>query len=139
MKVDVKFNPALGTVRKAIRAIRLGAALQRYIERAAFTVEGKSKKETPVDTGRLRSSILTDIGTLRAQIAPHTVYAKWIHEGWMIRNGRRIEIKGLGKAGTPPGGKPFMKLGMEHAQKTVKPSKFIEKEINVKLSGVRGI
>lgn len=114
--IGITVTPPLENVGKAISLIKLGAALQRGVEKFAFNIERESKKETPVDTGRLRSSIFTDIGTLRAKIAPNVIYAGWIHDGKMTRGGRTIFLKGRGRAGTPPGGKPFMALGEEKAR-----------------------
>ena len=114
--LQIKITPPLERVGKAIALIKLGAALQRGIEKFAFGIERYAKTETPVDTGRLRSSISTDIGTLRARVQPHVVYAGWIHEGKMSRGGKVIRIRGLGRAGTPPGGKPFMALGVQKAK-----------------------
>lgn len=116
--VSVQVNPSFQRVGKAISLIKLGAALQKGIEKLAFGVERFSKKQTPVDTGRLRSSINTSIGNFEARIAPHVSYAGWIHEGKMNRGGQTVYIQGGGKAGTPPGGKPFMRLGKEQAFKS---------------------
>lgn len=116
--IKVEITPPLEKVGKAISAIKLGYALQEFIEKMAFGTERFAKKETPVDTGRLRASISTDIGTLYGRVSPHVKYAGWIHEGKMVRGGRTIYIRGKGAAGTPPGGKPFMDLGLEKAKKS---------------------
>lgn len=110
-------QPPFEKVGKALSLIKLGAALQQGIEKLGFGIEREAKKKTPVDTGRLRASINTSIGKFQARIAPHVVYAGWIHDGRMNRGGQTIYIKGGGAAGTPPGGKPFMRLGKESAMK----------------------
>lgn len=130
--LDIKITPPFEKVGRAFQLIKLGAALQRAIEMLAFQTERESKKATPVDTGRLRSSINTSIGTLQARIAPHTVYAGWIHEGKMNRGGRTIHIKGGGRAGTPPGGKPFMQIGLDNARGALKDREII-KEIEAEV------
>ena len=127
--IQISVTPPLEEVGKAIRLIKLGAALQRGIQKFAFQVERFSKQQTPVDTGRLRASISTDIGNLYAKIAPHTVYAGWIHEGKMTRNGRTVYIKGRGRAHTPPGGKPFMELGLKQAKTSLSENEIIN-ELN---------
>ncbi len=138
-ELSISVNPPFEKVGKAIAAIKAGAALQKGIEKLAFGVERFSKQETPVDTGRLRASINTSIGTFNARIGPHVEYAGWIHNGKMTRNGQTIYIKGRGKARTPPGGKPFMKLGAEKAQEKFGKDeilKEIQVEINNSMAGV---
>lgn len=87
----------------------------------AFKVERESKIETPVDTGRLRASIgisssLADRG-LTMVVGPNAVYSTWIHQGKRIdpRFGL-VTLKGGGKAKTPVGGKPYMKIGAERSE-----------------------
>ena len=130
--VEIQVTPPFERVGSAISLIKMGAALQRAIEKAAYAVEKYAKKETPVDTGRLRASIFTDIGTLQARIAPNTAYASWIHEGWRMQNGKKIYIKGMGRAGTPVGGKPFMKLGMETTRQSMEGD-IIVKELSLEI------
>jgi len=130
--IQMEFRPDILKVRSAIGLIKLGAALQRGMTKFAFLIEGESKRETPVDTGRLRASISTDIGNLYARIAPHVAYAGWIHEGKMTRSGREIHIRGGGRAGTPPGGKPYMRLGLEKA--TDKGEKEIIDQLNAEVN-----
>lgn len=137
--VFAQVTPPFEKVGKAISLIKLGAALQTGIEKLGFGIERESKKQTPVDTGRLRASINTSIGKLQARIAPHVVYAGWIHEGKMNRGGQTIYIKGGGAAGTPPGGKPFMRLGKEAAFKSFGDDPII-KELNTEIrAGIASI
>jgi phage gpG-like protein len=116
---EISVTPPFEKVGKAIQLIKLGAALQRGIEKFAYAIERYSKIETPVDTGRLRASISTDIGNLYARISPHVVYAAWIHEGKRRGKNGMIYLKGGGRAGTPAGGKPFLLLGSERARQTM--------------------
>jgi len=139
--IKVTFKPSLQKVGRAFSDMKLGPAIQEGIKIFAFEIEGQSKRETPVDTGQLRASIRTDITTLKALIAPRNpgnVYAKWIHTGKMVRGGQTVYIKGGGRAGTPPGGKPFMKLGMDKAENKLRDKnnpvyKEVEKYIDTKL------
>ena len=93
--------------------------MSRRLLRAGFLVERHAKIPTPVDTGTLRRSIGVSqpTGSLQArqgllvEIAPHTEYAHWIHEGWAFRGGKKVYIRGRRK--TPPGGIPFLKIGLE--------------------------
>lgn len=97
--ISVQVVPPFENVAKAINLIKLGAALQRGMQKFAYSIEAQSKKVTPVDTGRLRSSISTDIGNLYARIAPHTKYAGFVHEGTSKMVGR-----------------PYMQWGLEAAK-----------------------
>lgn len=60
-------------------------AIGDALAKSAFTVERYMKMNAPVDTGRLRSSIFTEltpsIYPTRATISPHVFYAIFINEG----------------------------------------------------------
>jgi len=57
--------------------------LKDGIKSAGFIVEAQVKPITPIDTGRLRGSIASDIlfGGWGVKIAPHTEYAIFVHSG----------------------------------------------------------
>lgn len=118
LKMEVTTKPKLSRIGRAFEQMRLGRALQDSIARYAFLIERESKRVTPVDTGRLRSSIMTDIGNLRAKISPSVVYAGWVHEGTRYMRGR-----------------PFMKIGLTKATSESGRliSRDIEKEISINL------
>ena len=118
LKMEVTARPTFGRIGRAIESIRSGRALQDGIERYAFLIERESKKKTPVDTGRLRTSIFTDIGNLRAKISPNVNYAGWVHEGT-----RRMRAR------------PFMKIGLVEATRGSETliSRDIENEIAINL------
>jgi len=103
-------------IARAFREIKLGTEISRIIEKLGFATERAAKKVTPVDTGRLRSSIGTIIKPFEATVAPHTHYAGWVHEGTRRMTGR-----------------PFLKWGWESASKTVKVEGEIEKYIKERL------
>ena len=76
--------------------------------KSGYQVERESKKETPVDTGRLRSSIsIASSLALRAEphviISPHTNYAIYVHDGT-----RRMKAR------------PFMTKGYESSRSKIK-------------------
>lgn len=77
---------------------RLKIKLKEAIIRSAYIVEGKAKPLTPVDTGRLRSSIASRFSFLQAIISPHTDYAIYVHEGTYKIKGRPFMTKGARKA-----------------------------------------
>lgn len=62
--------------------------LNRAIRRVALTVEGQSKRYTPVDTGRLRSSHYTRFSNLKGIIGTNTEYDYFVHYGTRFMKGR---------------------------------------------------
>jgi HK97 gp10 family phage protein len=59
----------------------LKSAIGTAISKSALTIEGQSKTNSPVDTGRMRSSIFSDIHPLTASIMPNVSYAVFVHFG----------------------------------------------------------
>jgi len=60
---------------KVVKAIGIG------LQKSAFLLEGRSKELAPVDTGRMRASIITKLSPLQATIGPYVDYAVYVHEG----------------------------------------------------------
>ena len=52
-----------------------------FLKRSALTVEANAKMEAPVDTGRLRSSVVTNLGRLSANVGPTAYYAPYVEYG----------------------------------------------------------
>lgn len=97
ININVDFSE-LEDLGKKFKRADLEPVLQGVIEAFAFASERYSKIATPVDTGRLRSSITTSIGNLEARIAPHTNYAIFVHEGTRYMRGRPFMAIGLNQA-----------------------------------------
>ena len=93
---------------------KISAALGKVISKFAFLVEREAKMVTPVDTGRLRGSIATELMPLKATIAPHTNYAVYVHEGTRFMTAR-----------------PFLRWGVENAQMGL--DDIIDSELDVAL------
>lgn len=55
--------------------------LERAVRQSTFLVERGAKIKTPVDTGRLRSSIETKIMPLQGTIKTIVQYARFVHDG----------------------------------------------------------
>jgi len=120
MKVKIKIKPDpkvlakqfLGAEKKLAR--RLWEGLTAY----AFLIERNAKLVTPRDTSSLANSIKTAFNPRKFQaiIEPKLIYSRWIHEGWMRRGGKIIYLLGMGRAGTPFGGKPYMDLGAKDSE-----------------------
>lgn len=117
IQVEIKVD-----AEKAAKAFRqapsdLGKNISLAVMKSAFMVERESKLVTPVDTGRLRSSIDTMIKPLMAIIAPHTNYAIFVHEGTRFMKAR-----------------PFMERGARSAEGRIQG--FFEKAVNDTLSSI---
>jgi HK97 gp10 family phage protein len=122
-EINVTIKPSLDQLAAAFKGIDIRAALQRGIEKIAFGVERESKKVTPVRTGMLRASILTDIKPLWARVAPHVFYAGYVHEGTRYMKAR-----------------PFMWWGLNSAISQFRDPVFeveIKKEIDDKLGKIK--
>lgn len=67
--------------------------------KSALKVEGEAKKVTPVDTGRLRSSIATSLGIMNKGItsivSTNLFYAIFVHEGTRRMRGRPFMQQGV--------------------------------------------
>ncbi|KAA0004644.1 MAG: HK97 gp10 family phage protein [Thermoplasmata archaeon] len=89
--------------------------INKAIAKSGFLVERESKKITPVDTGRLRASIRTDLMPMKAVIAPHTDYAIYVHENLRARH-------------KPPGQAKYMEKGKQKAEPKIED--FFKQAIN---------
>lgn len=74
---------------------KLKSALDTGLRKATAIIEGESKKQTPVDSGRLRSSIHSSFGWLKSTISTNTNYAVYVHEGTRYMTGRPFMMRGL--------------------------------------------
>lgn len=55
--------------------------LQKNIENAALLLERNAKQNCPVDTGKLRASITTEVGKLEAEVGTNVEYAQCVEFG----------------------------------------------------------
>lgn len=62
-------------------------AIERGLEAIGLTAEGHAKKETPVDTGRLRNSISHAVEDKSAYIGSNVEYAPYVELGARGRKG----------------------------------------------------
>ncbi len=62
-------------------------AIKRGLEAIGLTAEGHAKKETPVDTGRLRNSISHAVEDKAAYIGTNVEYAPYVELGAQGRKG----------------------------------------------------
>lgn len=62
--------------------------LNMAIKQAIFSIGRESRKRTPVDTGRLRSSTYERFSSLRGEVGTNTEYDVFVHEGTRFMRGR---------------------------------------------------
>lgn len=60
---------------------KMQTAIKSITRKVALLAERYSKLNTPVDTGRLRASISSDIRPMQATVSTHTNYARYVHDG----------------------------------------------------------
>ena len=72
--------------------------LQQNIEKAALTVERKAKQNCPVDTGKLRASITTEVGKLEAEVGTNVEYAPYVEFGTSKQSAQPFMRPALDKA-----------------------------------------
>jgi phage gpG-like protein len=65
-------------------------AVERGLEAIGLTAEGHAKKETPVDTGRLRNSIAHAVEDKAAYIGTNVEYAPYVELGSRGRKGKHM-------------------------------------------------
>jgi len=99
--LSVSIMPNVNQLAKAFVNLDITSFLKKEINTLAMSVERYAKQLTPVDTGRLRSSIFTSPATfqLSAIVSTKTEYAVYVHEGTKYMRGR-----------------PFMTMGAAFAQ-----------------------
>lgn len=82
MNVRITFNPSMADLNRKFGDIHIEKWLATWVNEIALRIENESKQVTPVDTGRLRSSIhVFNAGSLRAFVNTDTEYAVYVHEG----------------------------------------------------------
>ena len=65
-------------------------AIERGLEAIGLTAEGHAKKNTPVDTGRLRNSISHAVEDKAAYIGTNVEYAPYVELGARGRQGKHM-------------------------------------------------
>ena len=72
--------------------------LQKDIEKAALTLEKNAKQNCPVDTGKLRASISTEVGNLEAEVGTNVEYALYVEFGTSKQSAQPFMRPALDKA-----------------------------------------
>ena len=68
----------------------LEKAIEQGLEAIGLSAEGYAKKETPVDTGRLRNSISHAVDDKAAYIGTNVEYAPYVELGCRGRDGKHM-------------------------------------------------
>lgn len=81
--MDIKVTIDATSFEKFLKKAPAGfeRALQNAIQKGAYLIERVAKTNAPVDTGRLRSSIATELIPFKATIMPHVNYARFLEFG----------------------------------------------------------
>lgn len=111
VQIHIKSDPTFEAIYQAFQRFpnEVAPFLRRASQFAAFSVEREAKPLTPVDSGRLRSSIAVSLGIadrgLTSYVQTNVNYASIVHEGW-----------GKGKNSRA---RPFMEQGAQAAEKDI--------------------
>lgn len=117
-----------GDLRALSYAMRAG--LTDAMEKSVFRLQDQAKRNTPVDTGRLRSSIDVTVNwdreMLVGEVQPHTDYALYVHEGtdphwppvqalegWARRHGMDAYVVALAIARRGTKAQPYLRQALE--------------------------
>lgn len=65
----------------AVAPTNMRRNLNTAIRKSIYTIGSQSRKNTPVRTGRLRSSTRELLGDLKGEVGTHTNYDIFVHEG----------------------------------------------------------
>jgi phage gpG-like protein len=98
--IKIKMNPSAQELKTKFGSIDFEGFLNRKITELAYRIERESKQVTPVDTGRLRASIYTEIGNLKAKVQPDVFYDIFVHEGTRYMRARPFMLWGTETATT---------------------------------------
>jgi len=101
VNISITVEPPLEKIAQAYHNVDLNRFIQEeIINKLAYSIERFAKQVTPVDTGRLRSSIgvSNSIREFSAIVQTNVKYASFVHEGTRYMRAR-----------------PFMELGAKYA------------------------
>lgn len=106
------------------------AAAERGVYRAGLLVEGDAKRLCPVDTGRLRSSITTEIKYGRnnpiASVGTNVEYAPYVEFGTGERGDQSVDHR-IDWLGQPP--HPYLRPALAFNEKNGNIEKIISFEV----------
>jgi HK97 gp10 family phage protein len=74
--------------------------LNLAIKKSVFVIEARSKINTPVLTGRLRSSTRSLFSNLKGEVGTHTNYDVFVHYGTRFMKGRPYLLEAVNDSNT---------------------------------------
>jgi len=102
------------------------------VQKATLEIRGQVKREAPVDDGKLRQNIYSDVKGLRGTILPIRAsqkYAICVHEGTKPHHPPVKEGKGIHKWATKKGLNPYA-VAKSIAKKGTKANPFMDRAVN---------
>lgn len=85
--IKIKNLPAIKSAFRKSPAL-MTKELNTAINKSILVIQGKSMRNTPVDTGRLRASHRSLFGHLRGQVGTTTKYDLFVHNGTKFMKAR---------------------------------------------------
>jgi HK97 gp10 family phage protein len=67
---------------------KVAGAMRNIIYKTTLLIERGAKLQAPVDTGRLRASISSEIHAMTAEVHTNVSYARFVHDGTRYMAGR---------------------------------------------------
>jgi phage gpG-like protein len=129
----IKIENAERIIDRARASNLMAAPLRKALTASAFVVQNDAKKESPVDTGRLRASITNAVDASAvprfATVGTNVIYARAVHDGrkpgsqpptagelalWARRHGNinpYVLARSIKRRGTKP--RPFLRSAFE--------------------------
>ena len=155
MAIEIRVRIEDEVVRRALADPELVAGpIRRFLNKSALVVEAGAKERSPVDTGRLRSSITHQVASAEATVGTRLIYAPWVEFGtkphwppmramqpWAKRHGfpagkvgAFLVARAIAKHGTKP--QPYLRPALQASLPDVR--RFLEdaaREIEGRWSG----
>ena len=136
IKIRIEGDEKLKRALSDPRLIR--GPLKTFLTRSAFIVELNAKQKAPVDTGRLRSSIMTLLRPPRAAIGPPVEYAPHVEWGsrphWPPRGALQPWAR---RHGFPAGSVGDFLVRRAIARRGTRAHPFMRPAARASLSGIR--
>lgn len=113
---DVRINVKIKNAAEIRRAFGMAPTLMsknlnKALKKSLLLIERDSRRNTPVDTGRLRASHRTKFSTLSGELSTNVSYATFVHEGTRYMRARPFMRRAVSK--NEPEVNIFMKEAVE--------------------------
>lgn len=95
MNIDLDLNEVLGLFNYLVDDV--DDIVSNEIKKTAYKIERDAKKKCPVDTGRLRGSITTNLGNLEAEVGTNVEYARFVEFGTRYQEAKPFMVPAIEK------------------------------------------